>query len=65
MNLFAEYQNKVFKYLKSVEKKEKIILPDTAEDITFELPPKDLKGDMSSNNAFLMSIAKKTSPLGI
>jgi len=63
MNLFSEYHIKIIKFLKKIEKKEKIILPNKMDQITFEPPPKNLTGDMSTNLLFVISKINKTSPM--
>ena len=49
MNLFSEYHIKIIKFLKKIQKKEKIVLPSKMQQITFESPPKNLTGDISTN----------------
>jgi len=63
MNLFSEYHIKIIKFLKKIEKKEKIILPNKMDQITFEPPPKNLTGDISTNLLFVISKINKTSPM--
>ena len=63
MNLFSEYHIKIIKFLKKIEKKEKIVLPNKTDQIIFESPPKNLTGDMSTNLLFVISKANKTSPM--
>ena len=63
MNLFSEYHIKIIKFLKKIEKKEKIVLPNKTDQIIFEPPPKNLTGDMSTNLLFVISKANKTSPM--
>ena len=63
MNLFSEYHIKIIKFLKKIEKKEKIVLPNKMEEITFEPPPKNLTGDISTNLLFVISKINKTSPM--
>jgi len=63
MNLFSEYHIKIIKFLKKIEKKEKILLPSKTDQITFEPPPKNLTGDISTNLLFVISGINKTSPI--
>ena len=63
MNLFSEYHIKIIKFLKKIEKKEKIVLPNKMDEITFEPPPKNLTGDISTNLLFVISKINKTSPM--
>ena len=55
MNLFADYQKKIFKSLKYLEKKNKIKVPSFLKNLTIELPPKNQDGDISCNAAMLLS----------
>ena len=63
MNLFSEYHIKITKFLKKIEKKEKILLPSKMDQITFEPPPKNLTGDISTNLLFVISRINNTSPM--
>ncbi len=63
MNLFSEYHSKIINFLKKVQKKEKIVLPNKMEQVTFEPPPKNLTGDISTNLLFVISGINKTSPM--
>jgi len=63
MNLFSEYHIKIIKFLKKIEKKEKFFLPNKMDEITFEPPPKNLTGDISTNLLFVISKINKTSPM--
>ena len=63
MNLFLEYQEKIFKSLKALEKKELLVIPSGIKNITVELPPKDKKADLSCNAAMVLSKSNNTGPL--
>ena len=63
MNLFSEYHIKITKFLKKIEKKEKILLPSKMDQIIFEAPPKNLTGDISTNLLFVISRINNTSPM--
>ena len=65
MNLFLEYQEKIFKSLKALEKKELLVIPSGIKNITVELPPKGLKGDLSCNAALVLAKENKKSPFDI
>ena len=65
MNLFLDYQNKILKHLKVLDKKKLIKLPGELKSINIELPPKDKKGHISCNVAMILSKANNTSPITI
>ena len=54
MNLFLEYQKKIFDSFKKMEKKKLIKIPKNLEGITVELPPANLKADISCNAAMIL-----------
>ena len=62
MNLFLEYQKKILKTLKEVEKKKLIKIPTNINFIV-ELPPQNQKADLSCNVAMTLAKLNKTSPL--
>ena len=62
MNLFLEYQNKIFNVLKKLEKK-KLIQISFQTSITVELPPKNQKADISCNAAMILAKLNKKSPV--
>ena len=62
MNLFLDYQKKIFKCLKDLEKKKIIIFPLQIKNLTVELPPKNQKADISCNAAMLLAKINDTSP---
>ena len=55
MNLFSNYQKRFLHYLKSLEKKKIIDLPNHLKNLTVELPPKGHKADMSCNVAMILA----------
>jgi arginyl-tRNA synthetase len=63
MNLFLDYQKKIFKFLKSLEKENIIKIPKSIKDITVELPPKNQSADISCNASMILAKFNKTSPL--
>ena len=65
MNLFSEYQIKIFKTLKQLEKKKIIIIPSKCKSITVELPPKNQKADLSCNAAMILAKENNTSPTNL
>ena len=62
MNIFIDYLKKIKKSLKNLEKNKLIILPKDLENLTVELPPKELEGDISCNAALILSKINKKSP---
>ena len=52
-------------YLKSLEKKKIIDLPDNLKGLIVELPPKEHKGDMSCNVAMILATFNKKAPLDL
>jgi len=62
MNLFLEYQKKIFNILKKVEK-EKIIQIPSNLNLTVELAPKNQKTDISCNVAMILAKFNNTSPI--
>ena len=60
MNLFLEYQKKIFKTLKKLEKKKLIQIPSKLY-LTVELPPRNQKADISCNAAMILAKLNKNS----
>ena len=52
-------------YLKSLEKKKIIDLPDNLKSLTVELPPKEHKADMSCNVAMILAKFNQKTPLDL
>ena len=63
MNLFSEYQKKMFNSLKILEKKKVIQIPSNLKSFTVELPPKNQKADISCNVAMILAKANNSSPI--
>ena len=63
MNLFLDYQRKIFKSLKILEKKKVIQIPSNLKSFTVELPPKNQKADVSCNAAMVLAKANNNSSL--
>ena len=61
MNLFLEYQKKIFNTLKNLEKKKLIQIPSQL-NLTVELPPKNQKADISCNAAMILAKLNNNSP---
>ena len=62
MNLFSDYQKKIFNNLKKLEKKGKIKIPLDMKSFTVELPPKNQKADISCNAAMILAKFNNISP---
>ena len=63
MNLFLEYQEKIYKSIKTLEKKKKIIIPSKIKSFPVELPPKDKCADISCNAAMILAKINNTPPI--
>ena len=63
MNLFLDYQKKIFNSLKNLEKKKLIHIPNQLKNFTVELPPKNQKADISSNAAMVLAKINNISPI--
>ena len=63
MNLFLDYQKKIFDSIRSLGKKETIIIPSKLKSFTVELPPKNQKADISCNAAMILAKINNTSPV--
>ena len=62
MNLFSDYQKKIFNYLKNLEKKKLIKVPSKLKSVTVELPPKNEDADISCNAALVLAKQNNNSP---
>ena len=62
MNLFAYYQDKIFKCVKNLEKQSKILIPPNLTCFTVELPPKNQKADISCNASMILAKYNNTTP---
>ena len=62
MNLFLDYQKKILKSLKNLEKKNIIKIPPNINNITVELPPKNQEGDLSCNAAMILAKFNNSPP---
>ena len=63
MNLFSDYQRKIFKSIKSLEKKGIIKIPSKLKSFAVELPPKSQKADISCNAAMILAKSNNSSPI--
>ena len=62
MNLFSDYQKKIFNYLQILKKNKIITIPDKIRNVVVEMPPKNQKADMSCNAAMLLAKPNARSP---
>jgi len=65
MNLFLDYQKKIFFSLKKLEKINKINIPKKIRSFAVELPPKNQRADISCNVAMILAKANDTSPYNL
>ena len=65
MNLFSNYQKRFLHYLKSLEERKIIDLPNNLKSLTVELPPKGHKADISCNAAMILAKFNKKTPLDL
>ena len=63
MNLFLDYEKKIFNSLKALEKKRIIQIPKKIKSFTVELPPKNQRAHMSCNAALILARTNKSSPI--
>ena len=65
MNIFEQYSNKIKDILLDLSKNGDLILPDSLEGITTELPPSKFNSDISTNVAMVLSKVNKKSPIDL
>ena len=65
MNLFLEYQKKIFDSLKKLEKQKKIKISLKFKSFIVEPPPKNQNADMSCNAAMVLAKINKCSPIDL
>jgi len=63
MNLFLDYQKKIFVFLKKLEKRKLMKVPLKLKKVTVELPPKNLSSDISCNAAMILAKINNSSPI--
>ncbi|SVB73348.1 uncharacterized protein METZ01_LOCUS226202, partial [marine metagenome] len=63
MNLFLDYQKKIFSSIKNLEKKKVIQIPLQLKSFAVELPPKNQKADISCNAAMILARINNSPPL--
>ena len=65
MNIFEQYLDKIKKTLLDFSKKGDLILPDTLDGITAEIPPSKFNSDISTNVAMVLSKINKKSTIDL
>ena len=65
MNIFDQYLEKIKKILFDLSKNGELILPDTLDGITTEVPPPKFNSDISTNVGMVLSKINKKSPIDI
>ena len=55
MNLFLDYQKKIFSSLQILQKKKLLHIPEKIKSFTVELPPKNQKADISCNASMILA----------
>jgi len=65
MNIFSIYLEKIKEFLIDLEKHEQLILSDNLNNLTIELTPKNLQGDISCNAALILSKTNNKKPKNI
>ena len=63
MNLFLDYQKKIFNSMKGLEKKKIIKIPSKIKSFTVELAPQNQKADISCNVAMVLAKVNNKSPV--
>ena len=65
MNIFEQYLEKIKKILLNLSKEGNLILPDSLDGITTEIPPSKFNSDISTNVAMVLSKLNKKSPIDL
>ena len=65
MNIFEEFLDKIKETLLDLSKKGDLILPDTLNGITAEIPPSKFDSDISTNVAMVLSKINKKTPIDL
>ena len=63
MNLFLDYQKKIFNSLKVLSSKKIIYIPPKLKSFIVELPPRNQKADMSCNAAMVLAKVNNITPI--
>ena len=65
MNIFSEFQIKIFKTVKTLEKKKIIKVPVKLKTFTIELPPKNQNADISCNAPMILAKINNCTPFDL
>ena len=65
MNIFEQFLDRIKETLLDLSKKGDLILPDTLNGITAEMPPPKFDSDISTNVAMVLSKINKKSPIDL
>jgi len=65
MNIFEQYLEKIKKILLNLSKEGDLILPDSMDGITTEIPPSKFNSDISTNVAMVLSKINKKTPIDL
>ncbi len=63
MNIFEQYLDKIKQTLLDFSKKGNLVLPDSLDEITAEIPPSKFNSDISTNVAMVLSKINKKPPI--
>ena len=63
MNLFSDYQRKIYLSLKKLSDRRLIKIPTSIKNVTVELPPKNQSADMSCNAAMVLAKFNNSNPV--
>ena len=62
MNIFDQYLENLKKILSDLSKNTDLVLPDSLDGVTAEIPPPKFNSDISTNVAMVLSKVNKKSP---
>ena len=65
MNIFEQYLDKIKEILSTLSSNGDLILPDSLNGITAEIPPSKFDSDISTNVAMVLSKINNKSPLDL
>ena len=65
MNLFTDYKKKISLLLEKISNKDLILDSNILENLTVELPPKNVASDVSCNAAMILAKLNKKSPIDL
>ena len=65
MNIFENYLDKIKIAVDQLSKKNLIILPDNLSSLNVDIPPQNIKADISTNISMILSKINKKSPMAL